>query len=624
MRIARLKVNGFRGIQETMVFLTGHCVLVGDNNVGKSTILEAIDLLLGPERLRRTPPIDEHDFYAGEYLSIENVEDDDESDEILPSNQSKIISIEAIIVNLNADQTARFSNHIEWWDTTNKLIVDGPVEAVEQESIISALRVEFEGMYDPEEDDFIGKTYFSHPIADNGTKSSFKTTDKRFCGFLFLRTLRTGSRALSLERGSLLDIILRLREEEKDENRVHMWEDILNNLRSLEIATDTEKGLSEILESVQNSLRKYVPTEWADKPRLRVSELTRESLRRIITVYLDTGIWSKGDEMHSVPFRHQGTGTINLLVLALLAMIAELKQNVIFAMEEPEIAIPPYTQKQIILSIRKIASQSIFTSHSPYVLEEFDPNEILVLNRDKVGKLTTKGADLPPAVKAKAFRQTLRQSMCEGLLARRIVLVEGRTEYDAWPMLARHLSDQNQDRFQSFEALGLAVINANTDSQIAPLGQYYLDLGKEVYALYDKQENGHKADIEAVPMNHYESPEKGFENVLLSSIKEQRLRDFAEELVREKQWPTDMNAQKPTSVTTIGDLKKSMLKILSRSKGDGLLGQLFLELSIDEMPTYITNTLEAITSAIIPLDEETVKQDEDSTEEINPIQDEIE
>ncbi|MFB7816595.1 DUF2813 domain-containing protein [Paenibacillus chitinolyticus] len=44
-------------------------VLVGDNNIGKSTILESIDLVLGPERLSKHHVIDEHDFYADEYLN---------------------------------------------------------------------------------------------------------------------------------------------------------------------------------------------------------------------------------------------------------------------------------------------------------------------------------------------------------------------------------------------------------------------------------------------------------------------------------------------------------------------------------------------------------------------------
>jgi putative ATP-dependent endonuclease of the OLD family len=38
------------------------------NNIGKSTVCEALDLLRGPERLLRRPAVDEHDFFAGQYL----------------------------------------------------------------------------------------------------------------------------------------------------------------------------------------------------------------------------------------------------------------------------------------------------------------------------------------------------------------------------------------------------------------------------------------------------------------------------------------------------------------------------------------------------------------------------
>lgn len=50
-----------------------------------------------------------------------------------------------------------------------------------------------------------------------------------------------------------------------------------------------------------------------------------------------------------MPFGRLGTGSINLLVFALLTFIAELKekQSVIFAMEEPEIALPPHTQRRL-------------------------------------------------------------------------------------------------------------------------------------------------------------------------------------------------------------------------------------------------------------------------------------
>ena len=61
MRIVKLKVDNFRGIENCEIIFSGHTVLVGDNNTGKSTILEAIDLVLGPERLSRYPIIDEHE-----------------------------------------------------------------------------------------------------------------------------------------------------------------------------------------------------------------------------------------------------------------------------------------------------------------------------------------------------------------------------------------------------------------------------------------------------------------------------------------------------------------------------------------------------------------------------------
>ena len=72
MKIARIKIKNFRGIKDGEILFPDHVVLVGDNNSGKSTILEAIDLVLGPERLSKHPVIDEHDFYAGQYIDNEN------------------------------------------------------------------------------------------------------------------------------------------------------------------------------------------------------------------------------------------------------------------------------------------------------------------------------------------------------------------------------------------------------------------------------------------------------------------------------------------------------------------------------------------------------------------------
>ena len=85
--------------------------------------------------------------------------------------------------------------------------------------------------------------------------------------------------------------------------------------------------------------------------------------------------------------------------------------------EEPETAIPPYAQKRIVHEIRELASQTLFTSHSPYVLEEYALNETVVLGRSADGLLSKSAVVLPKSIKLKAYRQNFRIRFSEGLLA---------------------------------------------------------------------------------------------------------------------------------------------------------------------------------------------------------------
>ena len=62
MRISRLTIQGFRGVQSGDLRLGSHTVLVGPNNVGKTTVTEALALLFGRDRLVRT--LTEHDFFG--------------------------------------------------------------------------------------------------------------------------------------------------------------------------------------------------------------------------------------------------------------------------------------------------------------------------------------------------------------------------------------------------------------------------------------------------------------------------------------------------------------------------------------------------------------------------------
>jgi len=560
MKVCRLLIQHFRGIREARLLFPDHVVLVGDNNVGKSTVLEALDLALGPDRLNRHPKIDEHDFHLGSYLSA-------------VGEPRKEVRVEVTVSGLNEEQQARFVDYIEWWNAETKAFVDAPIDRVDDPNVDAAIRVTFVGYYDPEEDDFYGETYYSRSLEESETPQIFYKKDKQFCGFLYLRSIRTATRALSLEHGSLLDIILRIKEI-----RPQMWERTIGQLSELTVASDPELGISGVLESIEAAIKKYVPREWGIAPHLKVSNLTREGLRKVITAFIATG-----DGDHAAPFYRQGTGTINMLVLAMLTQIAHDKQNVIFAMEEPETAIPPYAQKRIVHEIRKLSSQSLFTSQSPYVLEEFDVAEVAVLMRAADGVLKQSAIELPASIKHKRYRQEFRTRFCEGLLARRILLAEGATEAASFPAAARRLAQLDPDTYVSFEALGLCTVDAGGDGNIADLGKLYRDLGKAVYVVCDNQAAPTQAAIEAHVVKLFMHDETDIEKLVLKNTTQAAMERFIDGI----QLPPHLIAKYPTPKEEAVD---AIADFLDWSKGNWGLAEFLSQCEEEEIPEWIRET----------------------------------
>jgi putative ATP-dependent endonuclease of the OLD family len=234
VRACRVKITNFRGHP---LFLLKHGVLIGDNNTGKTTIFEALDLVLGVDRLNRQPAVDEHDFFRGKYRAnppaapadadptTKAPATDPTATAAVPEAAPRI-EIEVTVADLSDEQKSTFGDFVEFWDSTNDEFYEAADPGgVDPAHISEALRITFHGWYDEEEDDFEGRTFFTRSLTEGERPEQFSRNHKQVCGFLYLRSHRTGSRALSLERGSLLDIILRLKEL-----RPQMWEDTLSTL----------------------------------------------------------------------------------------------------------------------------------------------------------------------------------------------------------------------------------------------------------------------------------------------------------------------------------------------------------------------------------------------------------
>ncbi|SFZ81751.1 putative ATP-dependent endonuclease of the OLD family [Devosia enhydra] len=601
MRVRRLNITNFRGISQGSVDFVGHTLLVGGNNIGKSTVCEALDLVLGPERLFRRPVVDEHDFHCGKYL-------DDKGAPIE-------IRIEAVLIELSDEARRRFGGHLRRWNDKDGVFLDEDADALDQADgadAIWALPLLFVGRYDREEDDFIGNTFFDHPTKEVDAlyeeteiqlgqgRALFTRAHKRLCGFVFLRTLRTGSRALSLQRGSLLDSVLKL----GGAGAVEMWQDTLSRLQGLDPAIGEIAQLKHIRDEVRSRMGRFVNlAPGDDSTGFFASDLTREHLREVVRLFI-----AAQPGQHLVPFGRLGTGSINLLVFALLTFIAELKdkQSVIFAMEEPEIALPPHTQRRVTRFVLAEMGQSIVTSHSPYVIEQFDPEQIVILNRDENGSLNGRPIDAA-AVKPKTFRAERRQ-FAEAILSRAVLVVEGSTEASLFP-IASSITEASlgSDAYTHFDLAGVSIFNAGGDGAVPRHGPVFSALGKLSFGFYDKPNAALAADATEKLKGYtqfWESPEKGIENVLLKQMPVAVVRRFLEEVKSRSDYPP-VGAYDPAAGDA--DVLTLASKVLKARKGDayGYAAMLIAQCQdANELPATVREILETIHKALSAVPED--------------------
>jgi putative ATP-dependent endonuclease of OLD family len=596
VRVRRLTIQNFRGVATGVVDFAGNTLLVGGNNAGKSTVCEALDLVLGPERLSRRPVVNEHDFYRSRYLGEDGAPVE--------------IRIEAILLDFSEEAKLRFHNHLRRWNDVKGCFADeeqaGP-QAGDAEGTSWALPVVFVGRYDAGEDDFIGNTFLAYPQGAVGQDEEaeaklgaglrfFTREHKRLCGFLFLRTLRTGSRALSLQRGSLLDTILRIGGAGLEK----MWQDTLERLRGLAPAIGDIGQLKQIREEVQKRMAQFVNlASDGEATAFFASELTREHLREVVRFFV-----ASEQSSHLVPFQRQGTGAINMLVFALLTFIAELKEkhSVIFAMEEPEIALPPHTQRRVVRFVLREMGQTIVTSHSPYIIEQFEPEQIVMLNRAPAGALSGKPIDTQ-GIKTKAFK-TERRQFAEAVLSRAVLVVEGSTEAAIFPAASTALEEsRDPGKYTHFDLAGVTVFNAGGDGSVPRYAPLFKALGKLTFGFCDKPAAPLSADAAAKLADytyHWQSPQKGIENLLVEEMPTATLRHFLEAVKDRPDYPAHA---KPAAAMTDDEIKELARKVLKDRKGEahGYAALLIAGCQAEaELPLTIRAILDKIQETLTP------------------------
>jgi putative ATP-dependent endonuclease of OLD family len=572
LKVVRLRIKNFRGIKKADLDFDGHTLLLGMNNVGKSTVCEALDLVLGPDRLGKFPPIEEFDFYNAQYLSLDGQE--------APTTR-----VEVLLTDLSPEVERSCSPHTEFWHRQDRrLLESGEVDKANPPDVVRCLRLETIGQYNSEEDEFEASTFFSHsPSEADGKLEKVPRPIKRLFGFLYLRTLRTGSRALSLERGSLLDIILRMQGV-----RTGLWEQSIRRLRGLDPPIDNDAtDLVPVLETIEKRLAQYILLNSKDRAtKLFVSQLTREHLRKTMAFFL-----SVSSDQNPVPFQEVGTGTLNTLVLALLSFIADIKKdNVIFAMEEPEIALPPHTQRRIANYLLEETTQCFVTSHSPYVIERFSPDQIMILRRNDVGELTATPVSRATSLKGKLFKRHARRGLAEAMLGVGVIVSEGITEQAVLLATAERLEDHNPD-LMPLDLAGVTVLAVDGDGSMPAFGTFFKELGIRTYAYYDKKNR--KVEELQKFKNAFDVPNetdyKGMEHLLASETPLQRQWEFLTALRNASDGEEfGIPADEPKDDAILRGL---IVRVLKAGKGNEFATRLIEYCHLEELPPSITTFL---------------------------------
>ncbi len=577
MHIRKCTIENFRGITKGEISFGERCLLVGENNVGKTTILEALNLALGPDRTNGPDAIDEHDFNCDNYIAA--------AEEAPPE-----IRIEVILDQLSPEIHSRYRGCLELWNEAESRCYTAAEQAELPENAAEhyVLRIGFRGWYDSDEDEFRYETFFCSSAEENERKLLSKA-DKRRIGFLYLRSLRTATRAASLQRGSLLDILLGLRNA-----RPKVWEEVLKKLREIGNGLETDPAFKNVLTDVETRIQKYLPKRSAEpwKNTLFVSDLTRRELRSVMTYFMEN---TPGGG-HFLPFNHLGSGATNVLVLALLATIAEEKENVIFAMEEPETALPPYTQRRVLNEIIKLSAQTIVTSHSPYVAERFLKHDIQVLAKSADGVVTAASIKDAQGVDPKRLRQDFRIRYAEGLVSNAVLIAEGPSDRSALSEVNRRLADVENTQFMDLDVLGVTIVDAEGKDGIPKVAKFFGGLKLRLFAMSDSVDPTLATAIQNSTEWYLNLPQKSLEKLLADESSHAHRMAFLKAMQNRSDYPRHVAL--PSNESDEAAWLACFEDVLKQRKGEEYAALFIADLPLSALPPTLVKAVVTVSTRV--------------------------
>jgi putative ATP-dependent endonuclease of OLD family len=478
MQIVQLRIRNFRCIRQADILPSQHNVLLGPNNCGKTTVLEALNLLLNPETTARTFAVDENDFCNREYLPQQVVEGAVPADWADPHDRQ--VYVEAVLTGLSEDDEGMFHDVLVPWRPDERRVIEATDEGQDPfgGEAVPAIRVFFEAWYDPEEDDFDCATCFLRRDGIHRDECPrFTREHKRQIGFLIYRDFRALTRPVTLEPGMLFSRLL----QSQEVSPAH-FEEVLSSIQGSLATMLDEEDFRSLLASYQAEIERFLALSQFDSGRLSfdLSDRSRRQLKEIAQLYANDRL--------PLPIQKLGAGTRSLSILAMLTLIMRRRGRGILALEEPETFLFPHAQRRVIDECLSLATQTFVTTHSPFVLERMPVEAVGRIERSSDGTVQWVPLSTARLQHVNLYTRRLRSSHAEALVGRGVIVVEG--DSDRWWLtgVSRILNRKtwNGRDQEALELQGIAVVSAESNSDVPRMAEFFRETGLAVVGVLDR------------------------------------------------------------------------------------------------------------------------------------------
>lgn len=365
MRLSRVEISNHSRIQDLDLEVRRHAVIVGANDVGKSSILRLLNLLLGTST-------------AGLYQAIM-------SGDLRDPERPLVVSA--------------------WWsDFTERNRRPFPSEiSIGEDQVSEYLWVQMVVEVDPEDEETITiRRWFP----ESGHERAPSREQLEEFGWRFLKA----TRGASMMEGAHSPVRTLLAAADLGTNEEGL-KTLLNQFNE-QLAGNESVG--ELLSRVASHLSRSMPRT-VTKEDFAVRSVTDPSsdVLQDVTIFLN-----RGDDQ--VSLMEQSDGVRQLMSMTLFDL-AEGAANVL-SIDEPEIHLHPTSQRTVADLLSGEGNQKIIATHSPYILHRFEPSEVIAVDRH--GNCRQVGsAELSKVEKVRAHWWSPR--LLEALTARFVILVEG-------------------------------------------------------------------------------------------------------------------------------------------------------------------------------------------------------